>query len=328
LTVFKGSSTYPIIIIFQKLGQNSLNISNFYTKFAQINDINEIDSFFLHYETYPFNQVLQPFFLKSPKSIISTSLNSINIELLEHFWNLKENGDTFRIGDIGSPYELRKGIHTGNVKNKIITTNPPIQDKSYKHAITSRYHVERFHIAWQGLWIHYDPKIINKKTGGYGSFREKWIFEAVPKIFIKLFGTKIQAAVDFFKYYANNSLILLVRKQKPENPIKSFTLYNPDNWFSNPEEEYYYILGILNSEIISTYYRIYFNHTHIRGNYLQYYIKDLNNIPLLIPNQSNIAKMKEIAVIAQKLTEYNRIVNIDKSENEKLGKKLNILVRK
>ncbi|QEE15108.1 N-6 DNA methylase [Promethearchaeum syntrophicum] len=328
LIVFKASSTYPIIIVFQKLGQNILEFSNFQTKLVQINDIKELDSFFLHYETYPINQVLQSFFLKSPKNIISTSLNSMNIELLDHFWNLNEKGDTFRIGDIGSPYDLRKGVHTGNIKNKIITTNPPIQDKSYKHAITSRYHVERFHIAWQGLWIHYDPKIINRKTGEYGSFREKWIFEAVPKIFIKLFGTKIQAAVDFLKYYANNSLILLVRKQKPENPIENFFLYNPDKWFSNPEEEFYCLLGILNSELISTYYKIYFNHTHVRGNYLQFYIKDLINIPLMIPNQANSPIMKEIAVIAQNLTESYRLVKIERDEIEELEKKMNILVRK
>ena len=328
LILFKGSSTYPIIIVFKKLSQNNVDISNFQTKLVQMKDINEIDSFFLNIQTYPINQIPQSFFLKSPKNIISTSLNSKQMELLDHFWNLNENCDTFRIGDIRSPYDLRKGVHTGNVKNKIITTNPPIDDKSYKHAITSRYHVERFHIAWQGLWIHYDSKTINRNTGDYGSLREKWIFEAVPKIFIKLFGIKIQAAVDFLKYYANNSLILLVRKQKPENPIENTVLYNPDKWFSNPEEEFFYLLGILNSELISNYYRIYFNHTHVRGNYLQFYIKDLNNIPLIIPNQGNNSNMREIAAVAQKLTEFYRSVKLKSSEIEKLEKNLNSLVKK
>ncbi len=328
LILFKGSSTYPVIIVFQKLGQNNHDISNLKTNLFQINDFNELNTFFQEDRSYPINQVLQSFFLKSPKNIISTSLNSKNIKLLEHFWNLNEKCDTFRLGDIGSPYNLRKGVHTGNVKNKIISTNPPIDDKSYKHAITSRYHVGRFHIAWQGLWIHYDPKIINRNTGDYGSLREKWIFEVVPKIFIKLFGTRIQAAIDFLKYYANNSLILLVRKQKPENPIENSNLYDIDKLFSSPEEEFFYLLGILNSELISNYYRIYFNSTHVRGNYLQFYIKDLNNIPLMIPKQSNISNMKEIAAVAQKLTEFYRSVNLKSNEIEKLEKNLNGIVKK
>ena len=158
--------------------------------------------------------------------------------------------------------------------------------------------------------------------------REKWIFEVVPKIFIKLFGTRIQAAIDFLKYYANNSLILLVRKQKPENPIENSNLYDIDKLFSSPEEEFFYLLGILNSELISNYYRIYFNSTHVRGNYLQFYIKDLNNIPLMIPKQSNISNMKEIAAVAQKLTEFYRSVNLKSNEIEKLEKNLNGIVRK
>ncbi len=331
LLLFKGSLTYPIIIVFQKIGQdnsNIPNISNFQTKLFQINDINKLDAFFQEDRTYPINQVLQSFYLKSPKNIISTSLNSKKIELLEHFWNLNEKCDTFRLGDIGSPYDLRKGVHTGNVKKKIITTNPPINDKTYKHAITSRHHVERFHIAWQGLWIHYDPKIIDKNTGDYGSLREKWIFEANPKIFIKLFGIKIQAAIDLLKYYANNSLILLIRKKKSENPLENSILYDPDKWFSTPEEEFFYLLGILNSELISKYYRIYFNSTHVRGNYLQYYIKDLKNIPFLHPNQANITNMKEIAAVAQKLTEFYRSVKLENNEIEKLEKKLNVLIKK
>ncbi len=328
LKLFKGSSTYPIIIIFQKLAQKNSNISNFQTKLFQIKDINELNAFFQNGLTYPINQVLQSFYLKSPKNIISASLNSKKIELLEHFWKLIENRDTFRLGDIGSPYDLRKGVHTGNIKIKMITSNPPINDKTYKHAITSRHHVERFHIAWQGLWIQYDPKIFDKNAGDYGSLREKWIFEANPKIFIKLFGIKIQAAIDFLKYYANNSLILLIRKKNSENPLENSILYDPDKWFSTPEEEFFYLLGILNSELISKYYRIYFNSTHVRGNYLQYYIKDLKNIPLILPNRANIFNMKEIAVVAQKLTEFYRSVKLKSSEIEKLEKKLNELVKK
>ncbi|MHA1719948.1 MAG: Eco57I restriction-modification methylase domain-containing protein [Promethearchaeota archaeon] len=330
LELFKGSSIYPIIIIFQKMDQNDPKIPDLRIKFYKMISINQIDSFFTERQINSPNEIFQTFFLKSPKKIISTSLNSENIDILQHFWELIEKNEAFRLGNYGSPYELRKGIHTGNIKSKLITNNPPQNDFSYKHAITSRYRVERFHISWQGLWIHYKKELIKKESGEYGSLREKWIFEAVPKIFIKLFGTRIHAAIDFLKYYANNSLIILVRKQQQkfnaqkDNPI----LYNPDEWFSTPEEEFFYILGILNSEIISKYYRIYFNHTHVRGNYLQFYIKDLNNIPFMIPNQTNISNLKEIATVSQKLTECYSNIKINSNKIDKLELKLNRIVKK
>ena len=134
--------------------------------------------------------------------------------------------------------------------------------------------------------------------GDYGSLREQWLFEENPKIVIKLFGTRIQAAIDHFKYYSNNSLILLVR-----NPKKEMYLFNPDNYFSSREEEFYYLLGVLNSSLISQYYRTLFKHTHVRGNYLQYYIKDLGEIPLMVPSEENINIMKKIAQLAEQLTD-------------------------
>ncbi len=323
LLLFKGSSTYPIILIFQKIGQDKSDISNLQTKLIQINDINEIDTFFQKERTYQINQVLQSFFLKSPKNIISSNLDSSSKQILEHIWDMERKNETILLGDYKCPYKLRKGIHTGNVKGKLFTTNPPNNDPNYKHAITSRYRVDRFKISWQGFWVHYNKKIIDKTNGEYGSLREEWIFEAQPKIFIKLFGTRIQAAIDHLRYYANNSLILLIRKQTKEG-LK----YDPENWYISREEEFYYILGILNSQLISDYYKTLFKHTHVRGNFLQFYIKDLNNIPLMIPNQANISNMKEIAAVAKKLTEFYRKVKLKSSEIEKLEKKLNTLVKK
>jgi len=323
LLLFKGSSTYPIIIIFQKLEQDNFDISNLQTNLVQINDVNQLDSIFLKNQTYPINQILQSFFLKSPKNIISSNLDSSSKQILEHIWDLERKNDTILLGDYKCPYKLRKGIHTGNVKEKLFTTNPPNNDPNYKHAVTSRYRVDRFKISWQGFWVHYNKKIIDQTNGEYGSLREEWIFEAQPKILIKLFGTQIQAAIDHLRYYANNSLILLIRKQTKEG-LK----YDPENWYISREEEFYYILGILNSQLISYYYKTLFKQTHVRGNFLQFYIKDLNNIPLMIPNQANISDMKEIAAVAQKLTEFYRKVKLKSSEIEKLEKSLNNLVKK
>ena len=48
----------------------------------------------------------------------------------------------------------------------------------------------------------------------------------------------------------------------------------------------------------------------------------------MIPNQTNISKMKEIGATAQKLTELYRATKLKSSEIEKLEKKLNVLVKK
>jgi len=318
LSVFHGISTYPVILFFQKLRSpigHSKTTAVFHPQsltglsrvFSEANQI----------------EISQEYFLKLPKHLILTNLSPQSLQLLTHLNDLLNNDKAFRLGSPLSPYTLRKGIHTGNIKSKLIihnpSTTPPADDPTYKHVITSRQKVERYKISWEGLWVHYQEGIIQKSEGDYGSLREPWIFEANPKIVIKLFGTTLQAALDTQQRYANNSLILLVPRPHDVSP----PILSKDATFENTLEEYYYILGVLNSKLISKYYSTLFSATHVRGDYLQYYVKDLNQIPLMRVTQVTIKKMKGIAVLAQKLKTAYTTSSLSTIKTESLEKELN-----
>jgi SAM-dependent methyltransferase len=321
LPVFHGISTYPVILFFQKLRSpigHSKTTAIFHPQsltglsrvFSEANQI----------------EISQEYFLKLPKHLILTNISPQSLQLLTHLNDLLNNDKAFRLGSPFSPYTLRKGIHTGNIKSKLFihspSTTPPADDSTYKQAITSRQKVERYKISWEGLWVHYQEGIIQKSAGDYGSLREPWIFEANPKIVIKLFGTTLQAALDTQQYYANNSLILLIPRPHDAGPL----ILSKGATFENTLEEFYYLLGVLNSKLISEYYSTLFSATHVRGDYLQYYIKDLNQIPLMRVTQGTIKKMKDIAALSQKLETAYTISSLSTIETDSLEKELNIRV--
>lgn len=324
LPIFRGVSTYPVILIFQKKAQNPKvqtpeNIELFHTN--SIQDFSKMISG----ENKPII-IKQDLFRCSPNQIFITDLQENEIELLYHFWHLKQSS-FFHLCSPKSPFLLKKGIHTGNVKSKLVFDQIPegeIDNPHFKPMVSSRQKVEQYKISWQGLWIKYDPVLINKKEGDYGSLREQWLFEAEPKIIIKLFGIHLQAAIDFFRYYANNSLIMLIKKdQNPSFSPQKIKIAKISAAFHNLEEEFYYLLGILNSSLISQYYRVMFKHTHVRGNYIQFYIKDLSNIPIIIPNKYNFRIAQEIAKLAKDLTELHQETLKNESKLRELQKILN-----
>ena len=317
LPVFHNVATYPVIIIFQKMKTHSASIINHQVQIVKIEEISD-----LQHIVSSDNNILpnyycvdQSYFLMSHDFIITTDLNPSNVKILHHFRNLPQNS-YFYLGTKPSPYDLRKGVHTGNVKDKLITKDPQKDSSAYKKLITSRDKVERYQIRWKGLWIRYDPTTIDRPKGEYGSLREQWIFESTPKIMIKLFGKQIQAALDTHSFYTNNSLILLLKKQEISDSQFPYL-----SLFRTPQEEFYYLLGILNSKFISKYYRALFSHSHVRGGYLQYYIKDLQKIPIIIPGEENIHLVQKISLLTQELEkeiqeERKSSVAIEKLENQ------------
>lgn len=85
------------------------------------------------------------------------------------------------------------------------------------------------------------------------------------------------------------------------------------------------MLGILNSNLISDYYRLIFKHTHVRGNYLQFYINDLSRIPIIILNKNNFKIAQEIARLSKILVKlyenYNENYQLIDEKEKKIEKK-------
>ncbi|MHA1777821.1 MAG: Eco57I restriction-modification methylase domain-containing protein [Promethearchaeota archaeon] len=339
ISIFSNVSTYPVIIFFQKRAkipskqQKSDIEMKSLVRLYHIEKITDLEKI-LTGKIKGFS-IQQHFFHFTPHHSIITNFSINEHELLSHFWNLPQDSFFF-LNDPKSPYTLRKGIHTGNCKNKLIVNeihNSEFDNLEIKPLITSRLKIERYKISWQGLWIRYNKSLIDKSKGDYGSLREPWIFEANPKICIKLFGIRIQAAIDFFRYYTNNSVILLLRKdQNPAFHTNSKKFYHLKEHsemhsfkaiFSHIEEEFYYILGILNSNLISSYYRIMYRHTHVRGNYLQYYIKDLGKIPIILPTKHNFKIIRDIAQLTRRIVKLHESFLANRVEIEKEEKILN-----
>jgi len=287
IPVFREVSTYPVLLFFQKRNNSEL--------WDSLNKIRLIycPSRNFQIEKFQESQLLQNNFLKLPKRIIPLGLNETSLKCLILFFN-QPQGVVYGLESADSPYELRDGIHTGNIRAKIIFKSEETLVSPYKRALTSRSKVERYKLTWENLWIKYDPTIIEKKNGEYASFREEWIFTTKPKLIIKLFGKSLQVAMDNEGYYVNNSLILVVKRKKPGKN-------NPTSWFHSIEEEYYFLLGLLNSKPISRYYNLLFGQTHVRGNYIQYYTKDLAQIPIPVVSERTISHMCGIASLAQEL---------------------------
>lgn len=329
LPIFHNIATYPVIIIFQKRTNNTESISDHKIQIAKIEAISDLQGIISnHLSTIPqYFLIDQSYFLQAHDYIISTNLNSSSINLLNHLRILPKQ-TFFYLGTSSSPYILRKGIHTGNVKNKLISKNPASDSIQLRKVITSRDKVNRFDITWNGLWVNYDSTLIDRSKGEYGSLRDQWIFEAQPKIMIKLFGTHLQAALDKEKYYANNSIIILLQRiDRRRTRFPFLTL------FQSHEDEFYYLLGILNSSFISNYYRALFSHSHVRGDYLQFYIKDLQKIPIMIPTQENMHVIQQIIKVTKELEiriqeKLKKDLKIDTYvDNSNLESELNDLVK-
>jgi predicted RNA methylase len=287
--IFPGVSTYPIVLIMQKIGdstkkkKSSSRVLNIY-HCATINAIATIDR-------NPPLSINQQIYANFPDTLISLNLDPLRLRLFEQIQSLLPD-QCVLLGNCLNRYYLRDGIHTGNIRSKLISKTPPPNDLRYRKLITSRNCVERYRIQWGGDWICYDPAIIETKEKEYASLREPWIFNTKPKIVIKLFGKELTAALDAEGLYTNNSLSVLGILPGHNSEISLFT---------DVFEELRYILGVLNSKVVHTYYTLLFGHTHVRGKYLQFYLKDLLRIPLPRICEHNIQIAKTIAASVAQL---------------------------
>jgi adenine-specific DNA-methyltransferase len=90
--------------------------------------------------------------------------------------------------------------------------------------------------------------LINKKKKEYGNLTDRKYFEQ-PKILLRDISYDIEAVYDDEKYYSVNTLY-------------SILLNEPKNLK--------YVLGVLNSQLLSFYFRYKFEDAHVGGEYLRF----------------------------------------------------------
>jgi len=131
----------------------------------------------------------------------------------------------------GNLFETHEGIHSGNIRQKLFVSKK-ISDEC-KPLIFGRNELQRYSLIWNGLWVNYDHSIIDKRKGEYGNLGRPDYFNR-PKIVIRRTGDHIVAAFDDKGYYfSNNAFVCL--------PLKDINLK--------------YIIGILNSKLITWFFR-------------------------------------------------------------------------
>ena len=268
IDVFRDASTYPYIIILQKERDKTERDTNI-IRVKRVSADRELKS------TEGFYEINQTSFLKSPNHIFSLDFTAEVTRILD-----KVNFSTKALGEI---CEMKDGIHTGNVRDKMILDYR--ENDKCKKLITAES-INRYSIKWNGLWVDYRKEIIDKAKGEYGSLRNPRIFEASEKLFTALFGLRPEVAYDDERFYANNSVKIILAKDKDVN-LKC-------------------VLAILNSNLIAFYYRTLFASTHVRGGYIQFYPQDFLRLPIKKPSEK---EQTDLSKLVDKILSLNKRLN-------------------
>ncbi len=129
--------------------------------------------------------------------------------------------------------------------------------------------VRRYHLR-QRKYVTYDPKLVS--TDQWNDFKE-------PKLVIAGMAKQIRASLDS-EGHALGRVYYITQKRAPYNPL--------------------FLLGLLNSRLINTYFTLLFFATHLRSSYIRYNATYLEQIPLPTPTKHQEAELAElVAYIVQ-----------------------------
>ena len=104
-----------------------------------------------------------------------------------------------RLGEVAHCHE---GIHTGNIRHKLFvdkacapTTRPLVKGAD----------IGRYHMTFNGRYVRYDKRLIDRANGEYASFRDPSIFLG-PKILSRQTSDKLIACLDQSDTTTDNSI--------------------------------------------------------------------------------------------------------------------------
>jgi len=275
IDVFRDASTYPYISIFLREADESKRINNLIICVQESTKEDFVS------KNLKSKIVRQNIFWVIPNFVFSLSLSDEVYSIIE-----KIQSNCIKLSDLTW---IRDGIHTGNVKEKLVVSR---QLTSECKPMVTAESINRYNIQWKGLWVNYNQNLIDSASGEYGSLREQWIFEAKEKLLTALFGLRPEVAYDNKQFYANNSVKLILLKRS------DFSLK--------------YILAILNSSLIWFYYKTLFGQTHVRGDYIQFYPADFKKLPIYaidFSNKDQKKKHRELVELVDSLLSLNEQLN-------------------
>ncbi|HQJ57347.1 MAG TPA: N-6 DNA methylase [Caldisericia bacterium] len=272
IEVFKDISVYPIILVIEKTktDENRVLLNPSVESINQLNG--GMESIYLNQNLYNLTDDKVFFFLPKDKDERNVIVKMIN------------SGDNKLSDFLTTKWSV--SFHKSGLREQFISESPKgnnpqkiIGGKSFG----GNTEVQRYKLNWNNYWIDYDEA---KAKEIKNQFPPKKIFEQ-DKIIICQNSKRIRATLDKESYYCKDIFFVsyLTDKAKELNvDIK-------------------YLLAILNSELMSYFYSIIFNATHIGGDYLHYLPIYLNSLPI---RKICKEKQEEIIVLVDKLLAEKR----------------------
>ncbi len=191
--------------------------------------------------------------------------------------------ESVKLGEIAN---IRETIHTGNIRDKLVV-DKELDSKCKKLLAGKDCH--RYWFKWNGKYIRYDESLINKAQKEYAHLVANKYFDN-PKILLREIANNIECCYDDEKYYTLNKVYSIQLNEGLEYDLK-------------------YILALLNSRILSYYFRSKFEDAHVRAGYLQFKKIYTSQIPIYKINFSNKkekAKHDELVKLTDKMLKLNR----------------------
>jgi len=158
---------------------------------------------------------------------------------------------------LGEIVVIKETIHTGNIRQKLIVDKPI--DKTCKKLLAGK-DCHRYWFKWNGKYIRYDKSLIDKEKGEYGNLVDSKYFDN-PKILLREIALNIECCIDTEKYYTLNKVYSIQINQEQNYNLK-------------------YVLVLLNSKLLSFYFRQKFGEAHVAGGYLQFKKIYTSQIPI------------------------------------------------
>ena len=255
----------------------------------------------IHFRNLKFeksNSILQKNFINFHNCTFRTDLDNKQFFILQRI-----SSSTCFIGNIccvnvGVVAHSKKGSPIDFKKNDVIHDN---YKKGYKNYVEGK-NISRYFHSRQGLYMDYESKA---KYFHRPKFQE--LFDSNKIIIRRVSGknNSIISVYDDSKLYMNDNLIILIPWNenilKLQSPEKKWTLFKPFNCFSLK-----YILGILNSQLISFYFNKMIATGTLQGTYSGVYPEDIRMIPI---KQISEFEQKPIIKYVDKMLFLNKRLN-------------------
>jgi type I restriction-modification system DNA methylase subunit len=252
--IFDGPTTYPCIPIIQNVSPNEsheVDVLNIPSETPEL-----LSDGFASLEKKYGTSIPIGRFKSAPRRVICPYLNDANWQVHAKLVNQST--------ELGEVYRLEQAIRMGSAsaREKLFRTDHSISDDPDYHPVVDGEHIDRYHIDWDGRYLHYVPDEL------YNAKSKELLHQ--PKILLKRIAERMTAAYDggiendF--YYPLNTIYTLTPQDS------TITL---DDLEVNPK----FHTALMNSTLLDWDYKLLFAAIGIRGGYIEFR-EYLEHLPL------------------------------------------------